>query len=329
MPPHLPSVNLIRRCKIHICRMRNSLDAHVHTQQNPVAKRAMRRPWILALHALLIGQACGALLTARQRSHPQPAISSLRGGQSSLLSLRGGQFGLRKHDVAEEVAELFDNMRVPAALVVGAIVPLVSFAGPRADPSDSPQIVFAKQLHFIVAITSLMNALLAVMYATVSFNTLSESHPAPAETVAEVLQRDYELAWLGCNVCFYLGLFGLALTCAINGYIALGMRIVLPTACLLGASMLLMISIVNGAVDQNGALALSWGFERWFGESILALCARYARLLLRTAVYGGVRRTGRPGVSAMLVPILLLWLAFVEVTRRTLKESWSHVHSVG
>ena len=235
-----------------------------------------------------------------------------------LLSLRGGQFGLRKHDCAEEAAELFDNMRVPAALVAGAIVPLVSFAGPRMDAADTPAAAFAKQLHFIVAITSLMNSLLSMMYATVSFNSLTENHPPAAETVAEVLQRDYELAWLGCNVCFYLGLFGLAFTCVINGYIALGPRIVLPTACLLGATVLLMISLINGSVDNNGLMAQAWGFERWFGESIFALMARYVRLLIRTAWYGGLRRQGRKGVSALLVPILVLWVAFVLTTRLAL-----------
>ena len=62
------------------------------------------------------------------------------------------------------------------------------------DVSDSPSAAFAKQLHFIVAITSLMNSLLSMMYATVSFNSLTENHPPAAETVAEVLQRDYEVS---------------------------------------------------------------------------------------------------------------------------------------
>ena len=80
-----------------------------------------------------------------------------------------------------------------------------------------------------------------------------------------------------------------------------------------------MTSIVNGAVDQEGILALSWGFERWFGESIFALVARYVRLLLRTAWYGGIRRQGRFGVSAMLVPILMLWICFAVNMWRTLE----------
>ena len=46
--------------------------------------------------------------------------------------------------------------------------------------------------------------------------------------------------------------------------------------------------------------------------------ARYVRLLVRTAWYGGLRRQGRPGVSALLVPILMLWVAFVLTTRLAL-----------
>jgi hypothetical protein len=270
--------------------------------------------------AMLVEAACGIHMhddrprhRPRHKPRPQPSLQ--------LLRLHGGQFGLRKHDCAQEAAELFDNMRVPAALVAGSIVPLVSFAGPRLDLSDPPGTAFAKQLHFFVAMASLLSALLAVMYATVSFNSLTETHPPPAESVAEVLQRDYELAWLGCNVCFYLGLFGLAFTCAINGYIALGPRIVKATAYLLGSTILLMTSVINGAVDQEGVLALSWGFERWFGESILALVARYVRLLLRTAWYGGIRRQGRFGVSAMLAPIMLMWIAFAVNMWRTLRDT--------
>ena len=118
--------------------------------------------------AFLTAAAWGITHESHQRHRPK--LPSL----PPLLRLSGGQFGLRKHDCAEEAAELFDNMRVPAALVAGAIVPLVSFAGPRLDLSDSSSMTFAKQLHFFVAMVSLLSALVAVMYATVSFNSLTE-----------------------------------------------------------------------------------------------------------------------------------------------------------
>jgi hypothetical protein len=41
----------------------------------------------------------------------------------------------------EEAVELFGNMRVPAALIAGAIVPLATFAGPVVSKLDAPALV--------------------------------------------------------------------------------------------------------------------------------------------------------------------------------------------
>ena len=41
----------------------------------------------------------------------------------------------------EEAVELFDNMRVPAALIAGAIVPLATFMGQIVSKLDSPALV--------------------------------------------------------------------------------------------------------------------------------------------------------------------------------------------
>ena len=102
------------------------------------------------------------------------------------MALRGG----RKHDCAQDAADLFDNMRVPAALFAGAIVPLVSFAGPRHSASDSSLMSILKRVHFIFALASFCNALSSCVYATVAVNSLTEREVPPAESVAEVLQRD-------------------------------------------------------------------------------------------------------------------------------------------
>ena len=50
--------------------------------------------------------------------------------------------------------------------------------------------------------------LLAIMYATVATNKLTEVASAPAASVFALIKRDYELPWVATNVHFMLGLFG-------------------------------------------------------------------------------------------------------------------------
>ena len=124
--------------------------------------------------------------------------------------------------------------------------------------------------------------------------------------------RDSELSWLGCNVCFYLALAGLAITIGLNGILALGLRVVKPTASLLGSTLLILLCVVNGGVDSTGLMARSWGWERWFGESFVALSARYLHLLFRTVWR---RTTGHVGLGpfvrgarpVLLLPAFALW----------------------
>lgn len=269
-------------------------------------ERRLRRARVLlfALLVLLLPTLGECKRLSKQRSRLQTSVGAWNRALPSVLVLRGG----RKHDCAEEAAELFDNMRVPSALVAGSIVPLVSFAGPRVAAADMGLTVLLKKLHFFVAAFSLFSSLTACLYATVAFNTLTERHPEPAETVAEVLQRDYELSWVGCNVCFYLALVGLVVTVCISGLLALGLGILVPTACLFGSVVLLWLAVVNNAVDNEGLLARGWGFERFFGESVVTLCVRYVRLLLRAAFSSQERRS-------LMMPSVLLALAFIVTAR--------------
>ena len=104
------------------------------------------------------------------------------------------------------------------------------------------------------------------MYSTVAVNSLTEAAHLPAEGVHELIGRDYELEWLGCNVCFYNALlFGLAATAGLSGYICaphglrpafapslavtcpamadLGPFILFPVLCMLTSMTLLMLSV--------------------------------------------------------------------------------------
>jgi len=100
-----------------------------------------------ALLLLLLYPACASSLQPRtvwsQRTQLLAQPPLLR-QQPRFLRLRGGRkrdiFGNMRVDV-EEAVELFDNMRVPAALIAGAIVPLATFMGQIVSKLDSPALV--------------------------------------------------------------------------------------------------------------------------------------------------------------------------------------------
>ena len=71
-------------------------------------------------------------------------------------------------DYRPVVSGLFNNMRTPAALVGGAIVPLGIITAPLVEAEDSRPMKFAKRLYQLVAIMSMYNELLAIVYATIA-----------------------------------------------------------------------------------------------------------------------------------------------------------------
>jgi hypothetical protein len=100
-----------------------------------------------ALLLLLLCPACASSLQPRTASSHRTQLLAqppLLRTQPLFLRLRGGRrrdiFGNMRVDV-EEAVELFGNMRVPAALIAGAIVPLATFAGPVVSKLDAPALV--------------------------------------------------------------------------------------------------------------------------------------------------------------------------------------------
>ncbi len=157
---------------------------------------------------------------------------------------------------------------------------------PHPSPTPTPNQASAKRLHYLVAATALTHSLLSCLYATVAVSHLTESEVEPADSVVELLLRDYELSWIGCNVCFNIGLSGLLMLVGLNGYINLGVSeafgadVLLPMVCGVAAVILHALSIINEGVDPKGSMAKQWGRERAFGGTFATLYLRYIKLLL-------------------------------------------------
>lgn len=216
------------------------------------------------------------------RSHRSGLQASFLGGfkvQSRRQAQNAALAGLA--DYSGQAAKLFDNMRAPAALLAGALVPLGFFAAPKLDSSDEAWLRRAKQLHYALAAFSICCQLTTVVWSTITLNKLNETATPPMRSVAHLLQTEFELPWVGCNVNFILGLLGFG-SCLISfSFISFG-RMSKPVACIIGAALSLQISIVNTGVQQGDGI--DGGIR--FGCSFVGLCGRYVWLLFSHAMRG-------------------------------------------
>eukprot|EP00967_Tisochrysis_lutea_P130588 scaffold226110_cov37-Tisochrysis_lutea.AAC.1 len=195
---------------------------------------------------------------------------------------------------AAEVAGLFNNMKTPASILAGALVPLGFLAplpSPRADGEPSHATLIRK-LHLVIATASLSSELLSVMWATVAVNKLTETAVQPAVSTWALIQRDFELPWLAVNAHFVLGMLGFMAMVGSRAYLtAIGTPYGLEAAGCATASLLLMLSVVNRGVESGGGEGLR------YGSNILALIVRYVSLLLHQAIF----KFGFLEISAMVL----------------------------
>lgn len=213
----------------------------------------------------------------------------------------------RLADYSGQAARMFDNMRAPAALLAGAIVPLGFFAAPKLDFYDKPREQFVKRLHYIVASIGICCELIAVVWSTVAVNKLNEAAVDPSKSLMELLQRDYELPWIGCNVHFIVGLMAFASLLVSYASVSFG-SVSKPIACIVCAAECLMISVVNDGVVQGDGRA---GGVR-FGCNLFSLIKRYGVLLITHALHG--RRL------TLLASFFFLILAVFYLVRVQLKK---------
>jgi hypothetical protein len=187
-------------------------------------------------------------------------------------------------------SDLFTNIRVPAALVAGAVISLGYQAASRPNrQTDRPNERFLKLIHSMLCVVTLFNELIAVVWSTLVINKLHETNPEPAHQVIELLMRDYELQWLGCNTHFLFGVLTLATATGVNVWIEWGASLGRFAAFSAGSSVLLMMSLINDAVAEGSGL-IKGGNDAAplmrFGTSGGSLIARYAQLLISHAFHG-------------------------------------------
>lgn len=181
-------------------------------------------------------------------------------------------------DYAGAASGLFNNMRTPAALIGGAVVPLGILSAPPLQENESKKVHLLKKANVLLAIASLLSEILAITYSTVAINKLAEVRFAPTSGVSELIAQNFELAWIGTNVHFLLGLFGFGLLVGSKAYFLYGPKVGKIAGSWSVAAFLQCSSIVNRGIAMGSRDTDGTGFQ--FAKNLFLLTLKYVGLVI-------------------------------------------------
>lgn len=173
---------------------------------------------------------------------------------------------------------LFNNMRTPAALIAGAIVPLGLLTAPGLVKGEPKKQELFKKANCLLAIASLLSEILAITYSTVAINKLAEVQFAPTAGVAELIANHFELAWMGANVHFLLGMFGFGLLVGSKAYYLYGGKVAKVAGCWSVAAILQCTTLVNAGITLGSGNVNGDGERFKFAKNLFTLTLTYAKV---------------------------------------------------
>lgn len=204
-------------------------------------------------------------------------------------------------DYTASAATLFNNMRTPASIIAGAMLPIGFLSPLKIDPDEDEGIfsTFLRRIYPLVSVLSLCSQLLSVMWATVAVNQLTETKIELTSSVWHLIQRDFYLPWVATNAHFVIGMMGFMWVISSRAYFLASKGPAGASAAGLAfSSLLLMISIVNQGVAAGG------GKNMRFGSSVLSLFRAYAVHMINRA--SSVTRFNPLEISAMALFVFSL-----------------------
>jgi hypothetical protein len=183
------------------------------------------------------------MLSARPASGTLP-VHVLRGG-----ARRGKSAELpwwASHNT--EASGLFNNLRIPAALVAGAVISATFVLEPN--PSDQGHIALTKKLHLFLGVVSLCCELLTIVSSTAAIQKLAQAPQKSASVNALLLDPEYEMYWVTSSVNFLLGLLCMTVMLGLRLFVVYGIQLITSTASLvIIATILMMLSFFS---DEAG-----------------------------------------------------------------------------
>lgn len=193
-------------------------------------------------------------------------------------------------DYTSAAVSLFNNMKTPASIIAGAIIP-IGFLSPlqqhnvdSKDHDDGKFAMFLRRVYPTASVVALCSELISVMWATVAVNQLTETNIEAASSVWHLIQRDFSLPWVATNAHFVIGMMGFLWVISSRAYFLAGKGPAgTSLAGLAFSSMLLTVSIVNRGVAAGGGGGGIGTTSMRFGSNILALFREYTVQLVKRA----------------------------------------------
>lgn len=195
-------------------------------------------------------------------------------------------------DFTPLATSLFNNMKLPAAVVTAGMISLGFATGFPVLPEDTFERQYSpklrkrceslRRLHIVLALVSVTSELIAVLWAAVEVNQLTERTFLPAPSVWGLIQRDCDLAWSAVNSHFVIGIIGFVAMLWTRAYVMLlaaeaSSAVMIAAQSGTAAALCLMISIVNRGVQMGGGEGIG------YGKTILDLLQHYSVLLFQCA----------------------------------------------
>ena len=122
--------------------------------------------------------------------------------------------------------------------------------------------------------------ILAITYSTVAINKLAEIKFPPTPGVSELMSNHFELAWIGTNVHFLLGMFGFGLLVGSKAYFMYGPKLGKIAGSWSFAAFLQCSSIVNNGIAMGQGNVDKAGFHGdRYANNLVTLCMKYIKIL--------------------------------------------------
>lgn len=227
-------------------------------------------------------------------------------------------------DYAPAAASLFNNMKLPAAVVTAGMISLGFATGFPKLPKDSLEKVYSQELrarcsklerlHIVLGLISVTSMLIVVLWSAVEVNQLTERSFTPAYSVWDLINNDCDLAWSAVNSHYMMGIIGFTGMLWLRAYVMLlvtnaSKSLMYAASTGTAAALCLMVSIVNRGVESGG------GDDGSYGSTILDLFSHYASLLLKAATDG--YSPGPLQLSAILLETASLCFMFMVLLTET------------
>lgn len=160
-------------------------------------------------------------------------------------------------DYTAVASNLFANVRLPASIVAGVLLPLtfgypLPLDGATFDKKTQAALI---KIYRVLAVWSYVCLIVCVVCASVAINSLAENPHQMAASVTDFIKAECELSWISANVNFMFGLCGALTLVALRALMTWDPEEGRVAAGFCGAAVLLTLSIVDDQVRQGGYAA--------------------------------------------------------------------------